>query len=1240
MSFDLLARLKLQDEMTNKLKRISGEAGRTQKSIGGMTTGIKKFVSTTASISAAIGLTKAVSAGFNMVRDSIGSALDRIDTMESFDRVLLTLTGSAEKTAEALEFTRDAVTGTAYGMDVAAKGVQDFVTRGMEVEKATSTIAAWGDAVAFYGDGSNDQLASVSDALAKMVSSGKVGMDQMNRLYDAGIDGTGMYAKAVGKTEEDVKKALSSGEISAEQFIDTVSTAMMEGTNGVHKIAGAAKDAGASWGASMDNMRAAVTRGVVSIVEKIDEMLEDNGLPQMRDMIANFGSAFEDALNKVASSIPAIADKIKIIYDGVVKWFPIVKEMVIGAGVAFLAFKGIMMGMTVIGTVTRLLEALRLGTLKATLAQMGFNTTLLLNPFTLVVAGIASLIAVGVLLYRNWDTIKDKTIELWDSLVGLKDKGVALLTDKFGGLIDNLRNFKDAVIDVKDNAVQLISDKLSDFKGFIEENQTAILVATSILGAVFGPALITAGGQAVITGLKIAGGLTLNFLRAATMAIYMRGILVAQAVSAFVRTGAQAIISGAQISVNFIGSLIRTSAQAISTSAVLTGRLILSMSKVSTQALKTSATITASVVASLVRFAAQGWLTVASIAATTAAWVIQRGVMSSSAIVYGAITAAQWALNVAMNANPIGLIIVGIASLVGIGIVLWKNFDKIKNKAVELWNGMGNIKYAILTLLGPIGAVIGAGIAIYKNWDVIKEKAIELVAVVTGVFGSIGSWFVDRWNDVKKGTISAIKAIGETVSKGFENVKNWVIDKIKSMKDAVVWAFTELPILLAYQLGYIVGTIVKWVSKIPPLFKEYFIKAVDAVVWVFTDLPKIIGEWLGNAWNTSVEWLSDIATSFGHWFMQAIDNSIEFLIELPAKIGEWLSVAWDTSVEWLMSIAESFGEWFMNAVDKTIDVLINLPETIAGLLLLAWNTSVEWLSNIASAFGTWFSTAVSNAVTFVSELPGKIGSYLANAYDKSIEWLSNIAGSFKEWFTTAYENAIDIIKKIPGAIAGFIAEIPEKIAGVIGTVKDKFKELGRAIPKAIASGFNAAFKGIGKAAKWAIDKVVGGVTSLANIGKEAAESFGSGYEDAQSTDGSNFHGLKRVPYDGYISELHRGERVLSRQEADVYERLRQFDVSNVIEFPTDRVSDSGVNNYDNSNAVSHITYGGTENNETVNEINYATTNNGESGKDTDDDRRIVVEISGNEFNVREDGDIEKVAYKLAKLIDEEGSRVS
>ncbi len=59
-----------------------------------------------------------------------------------------------------------------------------------------------------------------------------------------------------------------------------------------------------------------------------------------------------------------------------------------------------------------------------------------------------------------------------------------------------------------------------------------------------------------------------------------------------------------------------------------------------------------------------------------------------SAARIGLVTAAQWAWNLALTANPIGLIIVGIGALIGLGVVLVKNWGKVKIFFASMWESV------------------------------------------------------------------------------------------------------------------------------------------------------------------------------------------------------------------------------------------------------------------------------------------------------------------------------------------------------------------------------------------------------------------------------------------------------------------------------------------------------------------------------------------------------------------------
>ena len=89
-----------------------------------------------------LGIFKLLEKGFQMVANSVDKAMGRIDTMEQFSRVMTTMTGDVSATNEALAETTEIVSGTAYGLDYAARAVQNFTSRGMEISKSTETVRA------------------------------------------------------------------------------------------------------------------------------------------------------------------------------------------------------------------------------------------------------------------------------------------------------------------------------------------------------------------------------------------------------------------------------------------------------------------------------------------------------------------------------------------------------------------------------------------------------------------------------------------------------------------------------------------------------------------------------------------------------------------------------------------------------------------------------------------------------------------------------------------------------------------------------------------------------------------------------------------------------------------------------------------------------------------------------------------------------------------------------------------
>lgn len=147
----------------------------------------------------------------------------------------------------------------------------------------------------------------------------------------------------------------------------------------------------------------------------------------------------------------------------------------------------------------------------------------------------------------------------------------------------------------------------------------------------------------------------------------------------------------------------------------------------------------------------------------------------------GAATAAFLLFNLALDANPIGLVILAIGALVGAGTLLVKHWAQvwgdIKKWAADAWNFISNGfgKY-LLPLLGPAGLIAFGAIELSKHWHSILH-AIESDA------DSMWQHLVGWGDDIKKLFTSTIPGWWDDFT-GFTRRDLW--DPFKNGVDDVI----------------------------------------------------------------------------------------------------------------------------------------------------------------------------------------------------------------------------------------------------------------------------------------------------------------------------------------------------------------------------------------------------------------------------------------------------------------------
>ena len=393
--------VKRTDQFSNSAKKAGGslrQFGKDASGTGGILAGMSgKLVGAMAAFASVAALKSAA-------KDWMDAAKVQIEAETKLAAVMKNTKGITDEHIQSIKDHASALQGVGViGDEVQLSGVQQLATYQLQADTLKTLMPGMAD-LAAQQKGLNATGQDMVN-IGNMV--GKVMMGQVGALSRAGISFSEAQEKVLKFGTEQEKAA-------------TLAQVLQENVGGVNK--------------ALRETDAGKQQAMLNTWGDMKEELGKKLLPLM----GQFSEWFETKIPAIQATAITALDKGTAAFDRLGKGIGWVKDnsetlIPVASGLV-----GMIAAMKIIGTTNALMTAWRTGTIVQTMAMYGLNAAMLANPMTWLVVGIGLLVAAGVALYRNWDTVKNKADQLWGTLDDKFRGGVNKIIRYLNGLIEKM----------------------------------------------------------------------------------------------------------------------------------------------------------------------------------------------------------------------------------------------------------------------------------------------------------------------------------------------------------------------------------------------------------------------------------------------------------------------------------------------------------------------------------------------------------------------------------------------------------------------------------------------------------------------------------------------------------------------------------------------------------------------------------------------------------------------------------
>lgn len=463
-----------------------------------------------------------------------------------------------------------------------------------------------------------------------------------------------------------------------------------------------------------------------------------------------------------------------------------------------------------------------------------------------------------------------------------------------------------------------------------------------------------------------------------------------------------------------------------------------------------------------------------------------------------------------------------------------QNFTMLDNLKI----GYGGTKTEMERLLADADT-LNAKQGVYTKYSIDSfSDIVQAIHVVQTEMGITGTTAKEAATTIQGSTASMKSAWANLLTgiadpeQNFQSLMDEFVDNVITAGNNIIPRIKEIVPTLIDGLSELVTQLAPYVSgvimELEPTIEEGLQALFGGLSSVASELQPIVADVFSFFGDAIISGLTSAIESSDFSFLLDIFNNVKTAIENIANIIDSFknnaNAAWDAisaKIQEVVAFVQPYVETAMQVIGQVVTQVITdltpVIQSIGEAFSAAWSL-VQTVWAWASAF---FQAIFQAIVVIFAPFAPIISGFFQGAWI-IIQSIWNVAVSF---FQTVFDLITGVFSTIDAVLSGDFQSAWESIQGIFDGAFGFFSTVGQNVVEGIKGGIAAVWGGLVSFVQGLWD----GIKSIFVINA-------SDVKNNMGSDGSHAGGMDYVPYNNYVAALHRGEMVLTVDEADSYRR--------------------------------------------------------------------------------------------------------